>query len=90
MANQTSIPQLVNKAFAGNAAADIDKRAKAAADSLEVKLRAEIDSKLAKKVDITAFNEYTASAPTGGTNAETGTGTPVNVVDNGDGTLTIG
>lgn len=84
----TSIPQLINKAFAGNAAADIDKRAKSAADSVEAKLRAEMDSKLAQKVDITAFTDYTTHAAS---NPDTGgTGGAVNVVDNGDGTLTIG
>ena len=92
MALQASIPQLINKTFAGNAAADIDQRAtrqaQAVADSLESKLRAEIDAKLAKKVDITAFEDYTNSAPAGGTGSPAG-GAAANVVDNGDGTATI-
>lgn len=87
MATQSSVPQLINKAFAGNAAADIERRISAGKESVEAKLRAEFDAKLAEKVDVQAFTEYTNSAPTGNTGVD---GSIVTVIDNGDGTLTIG
>lgn len=59
------------------------------ADSLESKLRAEIDAKLAKKVDITAFEDYTNSSPADGEGSGGATGSGVNIVDTGDGFLTI-
>lgn len=84
MATQSSVPKLINKSFAGNAAADIERRISAGKESVETKLRAEFDAKLAEKVDVQAFTEYTESSPV------SGTGGAVNVVDTGDGFLTIG
>lgn len=86
MATRVSIPQLIDNRFAGKAAADIEERIKTSAAASEAKILAEVENRLAKKVDITDFTDYTNSAPEPGA----GTGGTVNVVDNGDGTLTIG
>ncbi|WP_346844627.1 hypothetical protein [uncultured Rothia sp.] len=86
MATRVSIPQLIDSRFAGKAAADIEERIKTSATASETKILAEVENRLAKKVDITAFTDYTNSTPDPGT----GTGSAVSVVDNGDGTLTIG
>lgn len=81
---QSSVPKLINKAFAGNAATDIERRISAGKESVETELRAEFDKKLAQKVDVQAFTDYTESAP-----IPSG-GNPINVTDTGDGFLTIG
>lgn len=85
-----SIPALDNGKFSGRASADIDDRVAAVEERVMKQVAKQIASGLASKVDASEFQAYLDSVGTPPAGDGNGTVASVAVVDNGDGTLTIG
>lgn len=87
MATQNQlIPVITSGKFTGQASTDIDSRiAKSKNETL-----ATVDAKLGGKLDAVTFQNYVDNLPATSGTGGSGTGGAVSVVDNGDGTLTIG
>ena len=85
-----SIPTLDNGKFLGRASADIDARDAAVEERVMKQVAKQIASGLASKVDASEFQAYIDRASSKSAGDASGTVSSVAVVDNGDGTLTIG